>query len=178
MGVLGIVALGASFGLGTCELSQLTVKILTQKRVSSLNRLLASLDAASYPETANIDVEIHVDQIAPSGSWLWTWGALKTEAKQRREVLNAAVVFVENWKHGYAKVMQARKWRGVRGMWLACSDPGIFGEEFTRVVILEDDIELSPAWCVSTSRGVCWFCTQHPPASSFLECLSVVGSST
>ena len=168
LGVLGIVVLGASFGLGTCELSQLTVKILAQKRASSLSRLLASLDAASYPKTANVDVEIHVDQIAPSRSWLWTRGALKTGVKQRHEVLNTAAAFVENWKHGYAKVVQARKWLGVRGMWLACSDPGIFGEEFTRVVILEDDIELSPAWCVPSQERCMLVLTQHLPAS-FLE---------
>ena len=148
-GVWGILVLGASFDLGVCELSQVTVKILAQKRAGPLNRLLASLNAASYPMTANVDVEIHVDRLAPVRTWFWARDATTTSAKQRQEVLTMASAFVRNWKHGYAKVVQARRWLGVRGMWLACSDPGIYGEEFTRVLILEDDIELSPAWCVS-----------------------------
>ena len=44
---------------GTCALSELSVKILAQKRVEPLHRLLSSLQTTLYPPTANVDVEIH-----------------------------------------------------------------------------------------------------------------------
>ena len=142
--VLGVLL----FEFGSCELQQLTVKVLAQRRVESLNRLLLSLNVASYPKAVNIDIEIHVDQLFSSGGWFWTRRATIEERKQRQEVLDAADAFVADWKHGNAQVVQTDKWRGVRDMWLTCSNPGIFGEEFTRVLILEDDVELSPAWYV------------------------------
>ena len=137
------------------ELRQLTVKVLAQKRTESLSRLLSSLEAASYPETAKIDVEIHVDQVARSGGWLFGRSASADERKQRRAVIALARIWAgTRWDRGEARVFPSREQRGVRGMWLACSDPGLFGEEFTRVVILEDDIELSPAWRVAGAAHV------------------------
>ena len=137
------------------ELRQLTVKVLAQKRTESLSRLLSSLEAASYPETAKIDVEIHVDQVARSGGWLFGRSANADERKQRRAVIALARIWAgTRWDRGEARVFPSREQRGVRGMWLACSDPGLFGEEFTRVVILEDDIELSPAWRVAGAAHV------------------------
>ena len=128
------------------ELKQLTVKVLAQKRSDSLSRLLASLEAASYPEKAKIDVEIHVDQVARPGNWFFGRGASTAERKQRRAVVRLARAWAgSQWSQGEVRVVRSRVPLGLRGMWLACSDPGLFGEEFTRIVILEDDVELSPA---------------------------------
>mmetsp|Transcript_30797 Transcript_30797/g.95283 ORF Transcript_30797/g.95283 Transcript_30797/m.95283 type:complete len:211 (-) Transcript_30797:1483-2115(-) len=144
--VWAVALVVASLGRETCAMSQLTVKILAQKRVEPLNRLLVSLQTASYPPTANIDLEVHVDHIP--ADYLWPRRA-KMDMKRRQNVLELVNTFVRAWKHGNAKVVRVKTWQGIRGMWLACTDPGIFGEEFTHVVILEDDVELSPAWYIS-----------------------------
>ena len=130
------------------HLSELTVKILAQKRVEPLRRLLQSLQKASYPPSVNINIEIYVDQIPalplrPRAS--------KDDTKRRHSVLDLVDRFVQTWRQGNAVVVRLTNWQGLRGMWLTCADPGIFGEEFTRFVILEDDVELSPAWYVATS---------------------------
>ena len=49
-------------------LRSLGVKVLAQRREPELRRLLASLDAADYPDAADISVEIFVDGL-PRTSW-------------------------------------------------------------------------------------------------------------
>mgnify|MGYP003307453520 FL=1 len=132
---------------GTCALSELSVKILAQKRVEPLHRLLSSLQTTLYPPTANVDVEIHVDQLPSEGFYLWSRRSAR-DIEQREKVLELSDNFVRNWSHGNARVVKLEKWHGVRGMWLACADPGLYGEEFSRFVIFEDDVELPTAWYV------------------------------
>mmetsp|Transcript_8380 Transcript_8380/g.25171 ORF Transcript_8380/g.25171 Transcript_8380/m.25171 type:complete len:987 (+) Transcript_8380:64-3024(+) len=135
-------ACGVSFAN---DLLQITVKILAQKRPGSLNRFLASLEAASYPKTANIDVEIHLDKLG-GNTWYQKMSKRQEEERLRQSVVEVAEAFADKWEFGSAIIVKSRSWKGIRGMWLACANAGLYGEEFTRFVIFEDDIELSPAW--------------------------------
>ena len=55
-------------------------------------------------------------------------------------MVDAAEAWARTWPLGSARVEKSGEWRGVRGAWLHCSDPGIYGEELGRVLILEDDV--------------------------------------
>ena len=94
-----------------------------------------------------MDVEIYVDQVAATTSWLVA-PDVRVARRQRRSTVRAAREWVASgaWQWGAVSVHRAPSQRGLRGQWLACSDPSIFGEEMGRVIILEDDVELSPAW--------------------------------
>ncbi|KAH8074075.1 N-acetylneuraminate 7-O(or 9-O)-acetyltransferase [Aureococcus anophagefferens] len=114
-------------------LRSLGVKVLAQRREPELRRLLASLDAADYPDAADISVEIFV--------------------------LKTARAWASTWPHGEAIVVDVKENRGVRGAWLAAYDPSVFGDEGRRAVVFEDDVVASPAWfrfltdAVAASRG-------------------------
>ncbi|KAJ8602088.1 hypothetical protein CTAYLR_001642 [Chrysophaeum taylorii] len=126
-----------------CE--ALTVKVLTQRRVEGLRRVLASLER---PYEGRVDVEIHVDQVEPEEkllSFLRQRRSSKVARQERKEVIAVAKEWCGRWAFG-CRVIKAPEWRGVRGQWLACSDPSVFGEELSRFLIVEDDVELSPAW--------------------------------
>ncbi|KAJ1459408.1 10 TM acyl transferase domain found in Cas1p-domain-containing protein [Pelagophyceae sp. CCMP2097] len=128
-------------------LESLNVKVLAQRRESSLRRLLDSLDAAWYPADARVHVAIHVDALPEGGDG--GWGLFRRPSKavsEREAVIALAEAWVQGWKHGRASVHAAKANSGVRAMWLSCYDPSIFGEENARAVILEDDVELSAAW--------------------------------
>ncbi|EGB02812.1 hypothetical protein AURANDRAFT_68543, partial [Aureococcus anophagefferens] len=100
-------------------LRSLGVKVLAQRREPELRRLLASLDAADYPDAADISVEIFV--------------------------LKTARAWASTWPHGEAIVVDVKENRGVRGAWLAAYDPSVFGDEGRRAVVFEDDVVASPA---------------------------------
>ena len=48
-------------------------------------------------------------------------------------MVDAAEAWARTWPLGSARVEKSGEWRGVRGAWLHCSDPGIYGEELGRV---------------------------------------------
>ena len=98
---------------GTCALSELSVKILAQKRVEPLHRLLSSLQTTLYPPTANVDVEIHVDQLPSEGFYLWSRRSAR-DIEQREKVLELSDNFVRNWSHGNARVVKLLIIYGVR----------------------------------------------------------------
>jgi len=137
--LLALLVLSVKEGVeGRKRLGHVTVKVLAQQRVEELSRLLESLEGAVYPSYAVVDVEIHVDGVADGDR----------EAKKRRK---AAVKTAEEFAArrplpGAASVVKAPTKRGVRGAWLACSDPTVFGEELGRVLVVEDDVVLSEAW--------------------------------
>ncbi|KAK7250103.1 N-acetylneuraminate 7-O(or 9-O)-acetyltransferase [Aureococcus anophagefferens] len=156
-------------------LRSLGVKVLAQRREPELRRLLASLDAADYPDAADISVEIFVDGL-PRTSWFGRNRGLGRDRKHARaraslslaraatpplppQVLKTARAWASTWPHGEAIVVDVKENRGVRGAWLAAYDPSVFGDEGRRAVVFEDDVVASPAWfrfltdAVAASRG-------------------------
>ena len=119
-------------------LSELTVKILAQRRPESLERLLDSLAGASYPRRVVIDVEINIDG-APSS---WT-------GDDHKRVVQVAHEF--QWPLGEVSVIQADSWRGLRQAWLECTPKNSLDE--TRFIVFEDDLELSEAWFLYLSEA-------------------------
>jgi len=119
------------------KINHLTLKILTQKRVESLQRLLNSIEIAKYADGINIDVEIYIDGVD---------SADKEGKRLRKNVIKLAKEW--EWQGKKAVVYDTeKKKKGVRGSWLKCSEPKIVaGEELSRTLIVEDDVELSEAW--------------------------------
>ena len=142
------LAMGSETGRG--GLAHLTVKILAQRRVGELSRLLASLEAAAYPEGAVVDLEIHVDRVS-AGSARRASGA--RSAEERGDVVRLGASWASRWPRGAASVVEAPERRGVRGAWLAASDPGLHGEELGRVVIFEDDVVARTAARIPNGRA-------------------------
>ena len=93
-------------------------------------------------------MEIYVDQITPGMPPSSSFGTIRHDARQRQDVLEIAQAFTQGWSRGNTKVVEMKAWRGIRGMWLSCAEPGYFGEEFARFIVIEDDIELSAVWLV------------------------------
>lgn len=116
------------------QLQYLTLKILAQRRPHDLGRLLSSLASSRYPHYAKLDLEIYVDNVpSPTSS--------------HEDTLAYARHFAAtSWVYGDTTVIPARHQKGVRSQWLRCANPSAFGDEFGRVLIIEDDVELSPAW--------------------------------
>jgi hypothetical protein len=114
------------------------VKVLSHTRPESLERLLRSLNKASY-ETP-VALEIFVD--APNGA-------------TSRDAVNKVVAVADRWQwpHGAKNVTVRRTWVGLRRQWLECYTPQSVNDH---VVILEDDCEVSPLfwlWSVNASTA-------------------------
>ena len=102
--------------------------------------MLQSVAAARYPADAVGDVEIHVDASKKSPG-LFARRDPKCVAG-RKAVLAAAKAWT--WRHEVT-IIKARENKGIREAWLSAYDPSLTGEELGRILILEDDVELSPA---------------------------------
>eukprot|EP00978_Attheya_sp_CCMP212_P038399 scaffold190079_cov49-Attheya_sp.AAC.1 len=125
----------------------LTVVVLTMDRVKSLKRLLRSLETAHYDQKARIRLVIQVDH-----------------SKQNGACLSLAQQFP--WKYGPKVVHISKEPLGLARSWFQAWRPYVPGDVTTpkdnwvskvhcddylsvqcqRAIILEDDIELSPAW--------------------------------
>ena len=97
----------------------ITLKVLAQRRPAELQRLLYSIDAASYPAAATIDVEIHVDACRKSPG-LFARRDPKCVAG-RKAVLAAAKAWT--WRFGDVSVVKAKENKGIRQAWLSAYDP-------------------------------------------------------
>lgn len=118
----------------THQLQHLTIKILAQRRPDDLHRLLSSLIAGRYPHNITLDLEIYVDNVpSPTPAHVHT-------------LTYARHFAATSWAFGDATVIAAHQYQGLRAQWLRCANPSVFGDEFGRVIIIEDDVELSPAW--------------------------------
>ena len=145
------VVLVCVLGVVVESLSELTVKILTQGREASFERLLRSLEAASYPKgKAVIDVEIYVDGVE-SKSWLKLF---RKKEDDRAGVLAVAEDFRGRWHYGDVSVVVSEEQRGIRGAWLECASLKVAIEELPRFIVFEDDVEVSAAWFEYLSKAV------------------------
>ncbi|KAJ8602577.1 hypothetical protein CTAYLR_008775 [Chrysophaeum taylorii] len=122
---------------GNGVLREVTIKVLTQRRARGLERVLGSLRNGSYPSTVSLPVEIFVD-------------ALDDES---HDPLTLAVARGFEWPFPVSIITSPHR-SGVRGQWLQCADPSVFGDEMRRVLIVEDDVELSSVWFEFLERAV------------------------
>lgn len=122
--------LGVRVGGGNVEPNRLLVKVLTFNRPKPLKRLLSSLSESDFRGDV-ADVEIWVD--GPRGG---------RSTPERDEVISFAKRF--KWAYGKVDVIVRDENVGLVGNWLGCwSD--VSPEDFqTAVLILEDDMEVSP----------------------------------
>ena len=100
--------------------------VLTQRRTASLVRLLNSIQNAEY-DNANVHLQIRVDG-CPG-------------CKGYEETVFAAKKFKFN--HGTSEVVLSEKKQGLIYAWFNAWTPA---SDTERVVIIEDDMELSPYW--------------------------------
>ena len=130
--LLQLLALVAS------ELPRHKIVVLTQKRYNSLGRLIDSLLAATY-EGDIVDIEFHVDQVALTAS---SYFAREGDVIGRQKVLDMLERF--EWPYGKKRIQENRVFEGIRGQWLGAYVSPFASNEGEVVVILEDDIVVSP----------------------------------
>jgi len=102
---------------------QPAVVVVAYNRVAPLQRLLHSLSQARYPESAAIPLVISIDF---SGS---------------QDVKQVAEGF--EWAHGPKRVVAHEARLGLRAHVLKCGD---LSEEYGAIILLEDDLTVSPAY--------------------------------
>ena len=100
------------------------IVVITYDRPHSLQRLLASIDAADYPDGAEVPLIISVDR-GPS--------------KSREAVVEAAQGF--SWRFGRKRVLEQERHLGVVDHFWAA---GRLSQEHEAVVLLEDDLTVAP----------------------------------
>lgn len=111
--------------------------VLTMSRAVSLQRLLWSLEKAKYGSDV-IKLSIKIDH-----------------SVHNTEVIKCARNF--SFSHGPVKVTVATSNLGLRDSWLSAVSP----HERGRVIILEDDVEVSPEWYKWLNGA--WDAYQHRP---------------
>ncbi len=107
------------------------IVVVAYNRPKSLRRLLSSLEAASYP-SKNIPLIISIDA-----------------ATNNQSTLNAAEEFV--WLHGDKEVVYQTVNLGLRRHILKCGD---FSKNYGSVIILEDDLYVSPNFYFYTQSAL------------------------
>lgn len=108
----------------------LNLKVLAHTRPDSLSRLLEGLASADYEEGTNVNLDIYVD--APRSD--------------EEEPVVASVRALSRsfpWRWGAKSVVMRNVWHGLRRQWLEAWPEPVDGEY---VLILEDDLEVSPAY--------------------------------
>lgn len=101
--------------------------VMTMDRAASLQRLLASLSAANYGEDT-VDLDIWIDR--------------RNEGEVNEEVLHASRKVM--WKHGTKTIHKRTVNAGLYQQWIYTWN--ITAETTEVAVILEDDLEVSPAF--------------------------------
>lgn len=122
-----------------CRQRDMRVLVMTMNRPASLARLLSSLQSARYPPGAKIDLRVTVDR----------------QAGQLPEAETMKVLQAFQWSHG---LFETHAWPdsvGIFGQWVDAWQCELFPEYlYGAVVLLEDDLEVSPAYFE-------WFTNAH-----------------
>ena len=122
----------------------LVIKVLSFTRADSLDRLLQSLTAADYGAD-RVHLDISIDKLSPptDGSPRHNTSVYEAERNAHARVVNVSSRF--EWPHG------TKQWRihdthvGLVGQWLNAWLPAAH-DDSTFVVVLEDDMEVSPVY--------------------------------
>lgn len=107
------------------------IVVVAYNRPRSLTRLLGSISKANYPHT-NIPLIISIDK-----------------AENNQNVLEVATSF--NWEYGDKKVVYQAENLGLRRHIIQC---GGLSQEYGAVIVLEDDLFVSPNFYVYTEQAL------------------------
>ncbi len=100
-----------------------SIVVVTYNRPASLNRLLSFLSTAIY-NSSDVNLIISIDYQA---------------SELHNDVVKIARDF--NWKYGFKKIIEQKKNLGLKAHILSCGD---LSEEYGAVIVLEDDLIVSP----------------------------------
>lgn len=109
--------------------TKISICVIAYNRVSSLSRLLLSLDRAYYPNP--VDLNISIDK------------------SETDEVEQYADGFV--WQHGEKRVIKHEHNMGLRAHVLSCGD---LLKEYDALVVLEDDISVAESFFIYATQCV------------------------
>lgn len=107
------------------------IVVVAYNRAHSLTRVLSSLDTAHYPEGASVPLIISIDK------------------GDNQDVLAVANSF--EWKYGDKQVVYQPENLGLRAHILKCGD---LTEHFGSVILLEDDLYVSPQYYTFTLESL------------------------
>ena len=131
------------------------IKIITQKRVNGLKRLLDSLKKAQYGNDDIIDVDIYIDALpTKSNSGEKSFQNYLKNNDEMRDIQSRKILleFTKTWEWSYGtkKIHDITEFRGIRKQWL-----NVYSEEEKNneedngiVVIFEDDLIVSPFYFI------------------------------
>ncbi|MEJ7683902.1 MAG: hypothetical protein WKG06_39795 [Segetibacter sp.] len=108
------------------------IVIVTYNRPASLQRLLSFLSKAVF-DCSDVNLVISIDYHSSS---------------KHDEVVKIANDF--DWKYGFKKIIEHKSNLGLRAHVLSCGD---LSEEYDAVIVLEDDIVVSPFFYKYASAG-------------------------
>lgn len=106
--------------------------VVTHSRIKSLKRLLSSIENANYLYSG-IPLVISID----------------AGARTNREILKIANEF--HWKHGEKRIINHKENLGLRMHILTCGD---LSSEYGAVIVLEDDLYVSPYFYTYTCEAI------------------------
>lgn len=153
-------AIHRSDGKSTYVYPDLRIIVLTQKRAFSLARLLKSLADAKY-EQDRVDVDIWVD-------WI-------DDVLIRSGIMDTLKAF--KWKFGRLNVHYRESTAGLRRQWFETwnlSIPGgLISNTRERVIILEDDVEVSPFFWTWLKEGYKQYSNREDIAGFSLQRLNL-----
>lgn len=113
-----------------------TIIVIAFNRPSSLNRLLKSLDNASYKKD-NVCLVISIDF---------------QDSEEHRQVVEVAKNF--NWKYGTKKIVIHTENLGLKIHVLSCGD---MVNIYDNIIVLEDDLYVSPCFYEYATQALCFY---------------------
>ncbi len=102
------------------------IVVIGYNRINSMKRLLAAVEAADYPVGEDIPLIISIDRAADGSN---------TDVKEYAEAFT--------WTHGVKIVVYREENYGLKKHVLTCGD---YSKEYGSVILLEDDLYVSPAF--------------------------------
>ena len=131
------------------------IKIITQKRVNGLKRLLDSLKKAQYGNDDIIDVDIYIDALpTKSNSGEKSFQNYLKNNDEMRDIQSRKILleFTKTWEWSYGtkKIHDITEFRGIRKQWLnVYSEEEKDNEEDNGIVVIfEDDLIVSPFYFI------------------------------
>ena len=122
-----------------CRQRDLKLIVMTMDRPKSLERLLNSATAADYPDGARVDVQVSVDR----------------RPGQDHDAETMHFLSSYQWGRGVFEVVAWKDPKGIFGQWVDSWPCELYRPDLYRgVILLEDDLELSPAYFQ-------WFASAH-----------------
>lgn len=111
-----------------CSTRDIRLVVMTMNRAWSLERLLKSLDQATYPPSASIDLQVAVDR----------------DFSENVDQATMSILGSLDWRHGIYEVKVWPRKVGLYGQWVDSWPAELYPDDLYKAVIfLEDDLEVS-----------------------------------